>query len=60
MEVYGKEHGFTTIKKRLNRHEDGSIKHCSFGCEFGGHYQPQKKVDINDHRDSKSKRQQCK
>jgi hypothetical protein len=41
------------------RHEDGSIKHRSFGCEFGGRYVPQKLVDINNHRDRKSKRQQC-
>src|ERR1044072_4492306 len=59
MEAYGKEHGFTTIKKRLGRHEDGNIKHRSFGCEFGGRYQPQKQVDINNHRDRKSKRQKC-
>jgi hypothetical protein len=59
MEVFGKKHGFTTIKKRLGRHEDGNIKHRSFGCEFGGRYQPQKQVDINNHRDRKSKRQKC-
>ena len=41
------------------RHEDGSIKHRSFGCEFGGRYKPQKLVDISNHRDYKSKRQQC-
>jgi len=58
MEAYGKRHGFTAIKKRLIRHEDGSIKHRSFGCEFGSHYQPKKQVDINNHRDRKSKRQQ--
>ncbi|RHZ75463.1 hypothetical protein Glove_213g59 [Diversispora epigaea] len=34
MEVYGKKHGFTIIKKRLMRHENGNIKHRSFGCEF--------------------------
>jgi hypothetical protein len=59
METYGKTHGFTIIKKRLIRHEDSSIKHRSFGCEFGGHYQPRKQVDIDNHRDRKSKRQQC-
>ncbi len=59
MEAYGKKHGFTTIKKRLMRHEDGSIKHRSFRCEFGGRYVPEKLVDINNHRDRKSKRQQC-
>src|SRR5437763_13270246 len=59
MEGYGKKHGFTIIKKRLIRHENGSIKHRSFGCEFGGRYQPKKQVDINNHRDRKSKRQQC-
>ncbi|RHZ46443.1 hypothetical protein Glove_621g37 [Diversispora epigaea] len=59
MEAYGKKNGFTIIKKRLMRHENGSIKHRSFGCEFGGRYQPRKQVDINKHRDRKSKRQQC-
>ena len=59
MEAYGKKHGFAIIKKRLIRHEDGSIKHRSFGCEFGGRHQPRKQVDINNHRDRKSKRQQC-
>ena len=59
METYGKKHGFTIIKKRLGRHEDGNIKHRSFGCEFGGRYQPRKQVDINSHRDRKTKRQQC-
>ena len=59
MEDYGKKHGFTIIKKRLERHRDGTIKHRSFGCEFGGHYKPQKNVDIISHRDRKSKRQQC-
>jgi hypothetical protein len=39
------------------RHEDGSIKYRSFGYEFGGRYVPQKLVDINNHRDHKSKRQ---
>ncbi|CAB4436498.1 unnamed protein product [Rhizophagus irregularis] len=51
MEAYGKRHGFTIIKKRLGQREDGSIKHRSFGCEFGGRYHPQKQVDINSHRD---------
>jgi len=59
MEIFGKKHGFTTVKKRLERNKDGSIKHRSFGCEFGGRYQPQKQVDINSHRDRKSKRQKC-
>lgn len=59
MEAYGKEHGFAIIKKRLIRHGDGSIRHRSFGCEFGGRYQPKKTIDINKHRDRKSKRQQC-
>jgi hypothetical protein len=59
MEAYGKRHGFTIIKKRLGLHENGSIKHRSFGCEFGGRYKSQKQVDINIHRDRKSKRQQC-
>uniref|UniRef100_U9UY87 FAR1 domain-containing protein n=1 Tax=Rhizophagus irregularis (strain DAOM 181602 / DAOM 197198 / MUCL 43194) TaxID=747089 RepID=U9UY87_RHIID len=59
MEAYGKRHGFTIIKKRLGQREDGSIKHHSFRCEFGGRYHPQKQVDINSHRDRKSKRQQC-
>ena len=59
MEAYGKKYGFTTIKKRLMRHEDGSIKHRSFGCEFSDRYRPQKQIDINNHRDRKSKRQQC-
>jgi hypothetical protein len=49
MKAYGKKHGFTAIKKRLDRHEDGSIKHRSFGCEFGGHYQPKKNIDIDNH-----------
>src|ERR1051325_3473993 len=59
MEAYGKKHGFTAIKKRLIRHENGSIRHRGFGCEYGGRYQPKKHVDINNHRDRKSKRQQC-
>jgi hypothetical protein len=59
METYSKKQGFTAIKKRLMRHEDGSIRHRGFGCEFGGHYKPQKLVDLNNHRDRKSKRQQC-
>jgi hypothetical protein len=59
MKAYGKKHGFTVIKKRLDRHEDGSIKYRSFGCEFGGHYQPKKNIDIDNHRNRKSKRQQC-
>jgi hypothetical protein len=59
MEAFDKKHGFTIIKKRLGRHNDGNIKHRSFGCEFGGRHQPQKQVDINSHRDRKSKRQQC-
>jgi hypothetical protein len=59
MEAYGKKQGFMIIKKRLGRHEDGSIKHRSFGCEYGGCYQPHKQVDINSHRDRKSKCQQC-
>ena len=59
MEAYDKKYGFTVIKKRLNRHEDGNIKHRSFGCEFGGRYQPKKLVDIDKHRERKSKRQQC-
>ncbi|RHZ64254.1 hypothetical protein Glove_326g242 [Diversispora epigaea] len=59
MEAYGKKHGFTIIKKRLMRHENGNIKHRSFGCEFGGRHQPKKQVDINKHHDRKSKRQQC-
>ena len=59
MEAYGKKHGFVIIKKRLIQHEDGSIKHCSFECEFGGHHQPRKQVDINNHQDRKSKCQQC-
>ena len=42
MEAYGKKHGFAIIKKRLLRHENGNIKHRSFGCKFGGHFYPQK------------------
>ncbi|CAI2190162.1 12685_t:CDS:2, partial [Funneliformis geosporum] len=34
MEAYGKKYGFVIIKKRLIHHENGSIKHRSFGCEF--------------------------
>ena len=49
MEAYGKKHGFAIIKKRLIRHEDGSIKYRSFGCEFGGRHQLRKQVDINNH-----------
>ena len=59
MKAFGKKHGFTIIKKQLSRHKDGNIKHRSFGCEFGGRHQPHKQVDINSHRDCKSKRQQC-
>ncbi len=57
MEVYGKKHRFAIIKKWLIRHEDGSIRYHNFGCEFGGHYQPKKQIDINKHQDRKSKRQ---
>src|SRR5256884_5426717 len=59
MENYGKKHGFTIIKKRLLRHDDQSIKHRGFGCEFGGRHKPKKGVDINEHRDRKSKCQEC-
>ncbi|CAB4493127.1 unnamed protein product [Rhizophagus irregularis] len=59
IKAYGKRHEFTIIKKRLGQREDGSIKHRSFRCEFGGRYHPQKQVDINSHRDRKSKCQQC-
>jgi hypothetical protein len=59
MEAYGKKNGFTIIKKRLMWHEDGNIRHRSFGCEFGGCHHPKKQIDINKHRDRKSKRQQC-
>jgi hypothetical protein len=59
MEDFGKKNGFGIIKKRLKRHKNENIKHQSFGCEFGGSYQPQKHVDINNHRDRKSKRQNC-
>jgi hypothetical protein len=55
MEAYGKKYGFTIIKKRLNLYNNGSIKHCSFGCEFGGHYLPKKHVDVNKHQNCKSK-----
>ena len=41
------------------RHENGSIKHHSFGCESGGHYKSQKLVDLSNHQDCKSKCQQC-
>ncbi len=47
MKAYGKEHGFTIIKKWLIRHEDGNIKYRSFGCEFGGRYQPKKQMPIS-------------
>ncbi|CAB5360690.1 unnamed protein product [Rhizophagus irregularis] len=57
--AFGKKNGFTIIKKRLGQHKDGNIKHRSFGCEFGGHYQSHKQVDINSHRDCKTKRLQC-
>src|SRR5581483_4707775 len=39
--------------------KNDNIKYRSFGCEYGGYYQPKKQVDINNHRDSKSKHQQC-
>ena len=38
-------------------HEDGSINHHNFGCEFGSCYQPKKLIDINKHQDHKSKHQ---
>ncbi|RGB22520.1 hypothetical protein C1646_775953 [Rhizophagus diaphanus] len=47
------------VMEIYDRHEDGSIKHQSFGCEFGSRYLPQKQININSHRDRKSKRQQC-
>ncbi|GBC13473.2 FAR1-RELATED SEQUENCE 10 [Rhizophagus irregularis DAOM 181602=DAOM 197198] len=59
MKAFGKKNGFTIIKKRLGQHKDGNIKHRSFGCEFGGHYQSHKQVDINSHRNCKTKRLQC-
>ena len=55
MEAYGKKYGFTIIKKRLTYHQDGSIKLRNFGCEFGDRYQSKKLIDINKHRDHKSK-----
>src|SRR5205807_8267308 len=59
MKVYGKQQGFEIIRKRLELHEDGNIKHRSFRCEFGGHYQPKKQVNIHNHHNCKSKRQGC-
>ena len=59
MKAYGKKHRFAIIKKQLIHHEDDNIRHRSFGCEFDGRYQPKKQIDINKHRDRKSKRQQC-
>ncbi|RHZ79355.1 hypothetical protein Glove_149g129 [Diversispora epigaea] len=51
MKAYDKKNGFTIIKKRLMRHENSNIKYRSFGCKFGGRYQPKKQIDINKHRD---------
>ena len=59
MKVYGKQQGFGIIRKRLELHEDGNIKHRGFRCEFGGHYQPKKQVNIHNHHNRKSKRQGC-
>ncbi|CAG8594824.1 11735_t:CDS:2 [Cetraspora pellucida] len=49
MEFYGKKHGFSIIKKQLIWHEDGNIRHYSYGCEFSGRYQPKKQININSH-----------
>ncbi|CAI2196699.1 9464_t:CDS:2, partial [Funneliformis geosporum] len=35
IEAYNKKHRFAIIKKWLIHHENSSIKHHSFGCEFG-------------------------
>ncbi|RHZ81981.1 hypothetical protein Glove_115g3 [Diversispora epigaea] len=59
-ETYSKKHGFTIIKKWLMRHKNENIEYRSFGCKFGNHHQPKKQVDINKHRNHKSKRQQLK
>ncbi|RIA97723.1 hypothetical protein C1645_813784 [Glomus cerebriforme] len=55
IEVYDKKHEFAIIKKRLDCHKDRSIKHRSFGCEFGGNYQLKKHIDVNNHRDHRLK-----
>ncbi|CAG8559815.1 1963_t:CDS:2, partial [Racocetra persica] len=49
LKAYGQYHGFAIIKKRVEQRDDGTIKHRSFGCEFGGKYTPQKSIDINVH-----------
>ncbi|CAG8847487.1 37024_t:CDS:2 [Gigaspora margarita] len=58
--AYGRQFGFAVIKKRVEHGNDGIIKHRSFGCEFGGTYSPKKIINVNAHREGKSKRQGCK
>ena len=59
MKAYGKQQGFGVIRKRLEQHSDGSVKHCAFWCEFGDQYEPKKKVTVLNHHNTKSKRQGC-
>lgn len=56
---YGKQEGFGIVRKRLELHPEGHIKHRSYRCEFSGHCQSKKKVNLHDHRNRKSKRQGC-
>ena len=47
MKAYGKQQGFGVIRKRLERHPDGSVKHRAFGCKFGSQYEPKKKLPFS-------------
>ncbi|CAG8633776.1 4941_t:CDS:2 [Cetraspora pellucida] len=57
-EVYGQQFGFAIIKKKVE-HDNNIIRYRSLECEFEGKYSPKKNIDINTHRDQKSKRQGC-
>ncbi|CAG8754322.1 26525_t:CDS:2, partial [Gigaspora margarita] len=58
-EAYGRQFGFSIIKKRVER-DNNIIRYRALGCEFGGKYSPKKNVDINTHCDRWSKYQGCK
>ncbi|CAG8806285.1 14671_t:CDS:2 [Gigaspora margarita] len=42
LKAYSQYNGFVIIKKRAEQHDDGTIKHRSFGYEFGKKYIPKK------------------
>ncbi|CAG8663894.1 3718_t:CDS:2 [Ambispora gerdemannii] len=55
IKTYGKREGFGVVRKRLELHPKGHIKHRSYRYEFSDRSQPKKKVDIHNHHDRKLK-----